>query len=169
MNDPLPTEMAIFVHGPGCAAPFPNLPSPVVAVCRNCERIRERGRDHHAAQHSNQKRASSSHVQYSPICDCFTAIARLADFLLPLKRCPVLCLLDQRFSARSSSIQASQLAVNPVPSSRESTRKDTYVLRKMNDEVLSLIRGPLTTNGHECLWKERGRPPMTRISRIVGE
>src|SRR2546423_6009488 len=84
--------MAIFVHSPGCAAPFPDFHSPVIAVGRNCERIRDRGRDHHSAQHSNQKRASSSHVQYSPICDCFTAIARLADFLLPLKSCPVLCL-----------------------------------------------------------------------------
>jgi len=53
-NQPLPAMLAGFhVECPGCATAVPNLPSPVITVSRNCERVRERSRDHHTAQHSN--------------------------------------------------------------------------------------------------------------------
>src|SRR5215831_9884783 len=55
LNEPLPPEMASFVHCPSCAAAFVNFHSPVVAVGRKCKHIRHRGRDHHAEQRSNQK------------------------------------------------------------------------------------------------------------------
>ena len=61
---PLPAVMAIFVEGPCRAAVFPDLHSPVIAVGRNCECICEPSRDHHSAEHSNQKKASSSHSWY---------------------------------------------------------------------------------------------------------
>ncbi|SRR6266496_2856433 len=54
-NHPLPARMAIFVGGPSCATAVPDLHSPMIVVGRNCKHIRDRGRDHHAAQHSNQK------------------------------------------------------------------------------------------------------------------
>jgi len=47
--------MAILIHGPGCATAIPDLHSPVIVVGRDCEHIRDRGRDHHSAQRSNQK------------------------------------------------------------------------------------------------------------------
>ena len=61
-NHPLPSEIAVFVGGPGCAAAFPDLHPPVITVGWNCKQVCERGRDHHPAKHSNQKKASWSHV-----------------------------------------------------------------------------------------------------------
>src|SRR5256885_7088894 len=61
-DHPLPANIAIFVESPGCAAAFPDFHSPVIAVGRNCEHVCERGSDHPPAKHSNQKKASSSHV-----------------------------------------------------------------------------------------------------------
>ncbi len=54
-NHPLPAGMAVLIHSPGCAAAFPDLHSPVSAVGGNCEYNRDRGCDHHSAQHSNEK------------------------------------------------------------------------------------------------------------------
>jgi hypothetical protein len=54
-NHPLPAGMASSVNSPSCATAFVNLHSPVIAVGRNCEHNRYRGRDHHTAQHSNEK------------------------------------------------------------------------------------------------------------------
>jgi hypothetical protein len=59
LNQPLPVTMAgSHVHGPGCAAAFPDLPAPVIAISRECEDIRERSCDQHSAQRSTQKYAS---------------------------------------------------------------------------------------------------------------
>src|SRR5438309_11314304 len=53
-NRPLPATMAAsHVDGPGSTAAFPDFPSPVIAVGRNCEHVGERGRDNHSTQHSN--------------------------------------------------------------------------------------------------------------------
>jgi hypothetical protein len=49
--------MAILVDRPSCAAAFPNLPSPVIAVGGNRKHKRDRGRHHHSAQHSDKKYA----------------------------------------------------------------------------------------------------------------
>ncbi len=56
-NGPNPTEMAILVEGPSRATAFPDLHSPVIAVGRNCENKRDRGRHDHSAQDSNKKYA----------------------------------------------------------------------------------------------------------------
>ena len=47
-DHPLPANMASSVDSPSCAAALVNFHPPVVAVGRNCECIRHRGRDHHA-------------------------------------------------------------------------------------------------------------------------
>jgi hypothetical protein len=54
-NHPPPAEMPILVEGPSCAAAFPDLHSPVVAVGRNCEHKCDCGRNDHSAQNPNQK------------------------------------------------------------------------------------------------------------------
>ena len=52
-DHPLPTGVAIFIEGPGCATAFPDLHSPVSVIGRNCEYIRDSGRYDHSAQRSN--------------------------------------------------------------------------------------------------------------------
>jgi hypothetical protein len=69
-NCPRPAEVAIFVEEPSSATAFPDLHSPVIAVARNCERKRDRGRHDHSAQDSNEKCAYhfvSLHFPYSLI------------------------------------------------------------------------------------------------------
>jgi len=95
-NHPLPTEMPIFVESPSCATAFPDLHSPVMIVGRNCEYQRNRGRDHHSAQHSNQKYSFHSQLPHSFILLSFT-VARAVDFAVPLPSYTVLPLLDQCF------------------------------------------------------------------------
>jgi hypothetical protein len=57
-NCPRPTEVAIFVERPSSATAFPDLHSPVIAVSRDCEHKCDCCRNHHSAQHSDQKYAS---------------------------------------------------------------------------------------------------------------
>jgi hypothetical protein len=64
---PPPTETAIFVESPSRAAAFPDLRSPVVAVGRNCEHKCYCCRNHHSAQHSNQKYTSHFVFDVAPI------------------------------------------------------------------------------------------------------
>jgi hypothetical protein len=47
--------MAILVEAPSSATMFPDFHSPVIAVGRNCELKRDRGREDHSAQISNEK------------------------------------------------------------------------------------------------------------------
>jgi hypothetical protein len=55
INHPHPAGMAVLIDSPGCATAFPDFHSPVGAVGRNREHIRDCGRDHHSAQHSSEK------------------------------------------------------------------------------------------------------------------
>src|SRR5206468_4842019 len=58
IDQPLPAHLATFhIECPRRAAAFPDLRLPAIVVSRNCEHIRHRGCDHHAAQSSNQKNA----------------------------------------------------------------------------------------------------------------
>src|SRR5215468_8827463 len=86
--------MAILVNRDGCATAFVNLHPPVVAVGRKCEHIRERSRQHNAAQHSDQKQAHHFSIHETPFCfllkiDCSTILfmARAVDFAMPLASC----------------------------------------------------------------------------------
>ena len=54
-NHPLPVPTPILVKGQSRATAAPDLHLPVIIVGRNCEHKRERGCEHHAAQHSTQK------------------------------------------------------------------------------------------------------------------
>jgi hypothetical protein len=73
-NSPRPAEVSTFVEGPSCATAFPDFHSPVIAVGRNCEHKRDRCRNHHSAEHSNQKYASH-----------FTFNVAAIGLLLPLR------------------------------------------------------------------------------------
>src|SRR5436190_6815470 len=59
--------MAIFVHGPRCASAVPDLHLPVIVVGRNCEHIRECGRDHRAEEGSNQKYAHHFSIPHNSL------------------------------------------------------------------------------------------------------
>jgi hypothetical protein len=59
-NHPLPAGTATFVESSSCATALKDLHSPIVAVSRKREHIRDCGRDHHAEQGSNQKYAHHS-------------------------------------------------------------------------------------------------------------
>jgi hypothetical protein len=48
VNHPLPVPTPILVKGQSRATAIPDLHLPVIIVGRNCERVRERSRDHHA-------------------------------------------------------------------------------------------------------------------------
>ena len=65
LHQPHPAVMAIFVDSPSCTTAVPDLHSPVIVVGRNCEYIRDRGRNHHSAQHSNQKYSFHSQSPHS--------------------------------------------------------------------------------------------------------
>src|SRR5438067_13467384 len=71
LEQPFPAHLAtLHVDRPHCAAAVPNLRLPVIVVGRNRECIRERGRDHHADQHSDQKDPhpySHSHTSLSVV------------------------------------------------------------------------------------------------------
>jgi hypothetical protein len=93
--------MATFVDSPGCATAFVYLHSPVIAVSRKCERVRERRRRHHSAQHSNQKNIYHFFLHGTPFCFLITTVrslilfmARAVDFAVPLKSHTALPLLD---------------------------------------------------------------------------
>lgn len=71
VNHPLPAGMAGFhVHGESPAAAFVDLHSPVVAVGRNREHIRECGRDYHAGEHANQICAHRFFIPHNPLYYC---------------------------------------------------------------------------------------------------
>jgi hypothetical protein len=108
-NQPLPARTTAFhIHGKGSATAIPDLHLPVIIVGRNCERIRERRRDHYAAQHSNQKQAYHFSFHETPFCFLFTTLrsiilfmARAVDFAVPLASYALLPLLDQCLSPHS--------------------------------------------------------------------
>jgi hypothetical protein len=86
--------VATFVDSPSCATAFVNLHLPVVAVGRNCERVRERGGRHHSAQHSNQKNIYHFSLHGTPFCFISMTdhpanlfMARALDFAVPLGGC----------------------------------------------------------------------------------
>jgi hypothetical protein len=80
-NQPLPAAMAVLVVGPGCATAVPDLPSPVIAVGWDREHIRERGRDHHSAQHSNQICAYHFSFPHVSLFNRFEARHQAGSFL----------------------------------------------------------------------------------------
>jgi hypothetical protein len=70
-NQPFPAHVAAFafhVERPRCATVFPDLRLPMIVVGRNCEEVRECGRDHDSAEHSNQKQAHHFSRHTSLIC-----------------------------------------------------------------------------------------------------
>src|SRR6266478_2393908 len=70
-NQPFPAHVAAFafhVERPRCATVFPDLRLPVIVVGRNCEEVRECGRDHDSAEHSNQKQPHHFSRHTSLIC-----------------------------------------------------------------------------------------------------
>src|SRR5262245_35697106 len=104
LNHPLPIPMPIFVEGPSCAAAFPDFPSPVVAVGRNCECVCECSGYHHSKQGSNQKYAHDFPFHETPFCFLITTIrflilfmARVVDFAVPLRSHTAFPLLDRCF------------------------------------------------------------------------
>src|SRR4029077_14847640 len=97
---PPPANMTSSGDSPGGATAFVNFHSPVVAVSRNCEHIRNCGHDHHSAQHSNQKNPHHLSSHETPFCFLFKTVrsiilfmARLGDFPVPLTSCSELSLL----------------------------------------------------------------------------
>ena len=103
-NHPLPADVATFVDSPSCATAFVNLHLPVVAVGRKCERVRERGRRHHSAQHSNQKNIYHFSLQGTPFCFISMTdrpanlfMARAVDFAVSLRHCSVFPLSGEFF------------------------------------------------------------------------
>ena len=84
VNHPPPADMAIFINSPRCAAAFVNLHSPVVAVGRKCEHERDCGREHHAGEHSNQKRVSRYLIPHIPlICPSKLGVKLVPSRLTP--------------------------------------------------------------------------------------
>ena len=83
--------MATFVDSPGCAAALVNFHSPVIAVGREREHIREGRRCRHSTQHSNEKYVDHFSFHETPFCFLFMIVrflilfmARAVDFGLPL-------------------------------------------------------------------------------------
>ena len=134
-NHPLPTDMSTFVDSPSCATALVNLHLPVVAVGRNCERVRERGRRHHSAQHSNQKNIYHFCLHGTPFCFISMTehpanlfMARAVDFAVPLGGCSAFSLSGEFFP--------------------------TFPLSDLRNSQSSWFL--LTTNGHE--WARMASP-----------
>ena len=103
-NHPLPADMATFVDSPRCATAFVNLHSPIVAVGRKCERVRECGCRHHSAQHSNQENIYHFSLHGTPFCFISMTdrpanlfMARAVDFAVPLGGCSPFSLSGEFF------------------------------------------------------------------------
>ncbi len=148
--------MAIFVDSPSCATAVPDLHSPVIVVGRNCEYIRDRGRDNHSAKHSNQKYAFHFYIPTIPLF--YFLLLRSVRWILP---------------CHSRAIPCSLFWINAFPhtslirhrSSRASRFLRGTLLISSFDGRASLVGFPiirkqfclvLTTNEHPPSSRSRG-------------
>ena len=114
-NGPHPAEMAILVVSPSCATAFPNLHSPVIAVGRNCKNKRNRCRNHHSAQHSNQKYAS--HFVFNVAAIGLLLPLRVRQILLCHSGAVLCSLFCTSVFPTLPFYKGSKLATKPVPCS----------------------------------------------------
>ena len=66
LNQPLPTEIAVLIDGPGSAATLRDLYAPMVVVRRDCEPKCNGRRHHDSAKNSTEKRVSHFSVSHFP-------------------------------------------------------------------------------------------------------
>ena len=69
MNQPLPTEIAVLIDGPGSAATLRDLYAPMIVVRRDCDCKCDGSSHHRPAKDSNKERVSHfsmSHFLMSP-------------------------------------------------------------------------------------------------------
>ena len=64
LNQPLPTDIAVLIDGPGSAATLRDLYAPMIVGRRDCKRKCDASRQHDAAKDSNKKRAYHFHVPF---------------------------------------------------------------------------------------------------------
>jgi hypothetical protein len=107
--------MPIFVEGPSCATAFPDLHSPMIAVGRNCEAKRDRCRNHHSAQHSNQKYAS--HFVFNIAAISLLLPRRVRQILLCHSGAVLCSLFCTSVFPTLPFFKGSKLATKPVPCS----------------------------------------------------
>ena len=58
LNQPLPTQIAVLIDGPGSAATLRDLYAPMIVVRRDCDCKCDGSSHHHPAKNSNKERVS---------------------------------------------------------------------------------------------------------------